>query len=322
MDVTEIKNEINKRNKSNIVVNASEIVTKERKIISISPLIDYHLNGGIPEGSWVLLSGIEKCGKTTTALQIAANAQQQYDKQVFIGSVEHRIEKKELTGIHNFDIDKVEIIQSTKGKILSAQDHLSEYIRIIKNIPGCILVIDSSSALCSEKELTSDITAQARAEGPKLLATFCRQMASVVPVQDVTLIIIQHLIANTSGYGSPFYEDGGRKIQYQADIKMRCTSFSKWTYKKKQIGQIPKWEIKTSSLGPPGAKFESYLRYGYGIDDIKELTTIAEDAGIITLGGAWYTWGDEKVQGEENLRELFTDPDRKKQLQEALQHVI
>lgn len=322
MSIAEVKKDINRRHKSKVVVTATEVADKLRKIIPVSPIIDYHLNGGIPEGSWVLLSGVEKCGKTITALQIAANAQQMYDKPIFIGNVEHRIGKKELNGIHNLDSSQVEVIQSTPGHILSAQKFLQEFINIIKGVPGCVLIIDSSSALCSEKEMENEITAQARADGPKLLATFCRQMASVVPVQDVTLIIVQHLIANTSGYGSPFYEDGGRKIQYQADIKLRCTGFGKWTQDNKQIGQTPRWEVKTSALGGPGSKFESYIRYGYGIDDTKELVTIAEDAGLISKGGAWYTWGDEKVQGQDKLLELFSIDKNKKALKEALQHIL
>ena len=134
-ELKQLKKDINKKYDAEVMVNATEVAEKDRKIISICPVLDFAV-GGIPEGSWVLLSGIPKCGKTTTALQIAANAQQQFDKQIFIGNVEHRINKKELSGIHGLDISKIEIIQSKKGKILMAQDHLQEYTHIIKTIPS------------------------------------------------------------------------------------------------------------------------------------------------------------------------------------------
>jgi recombination protein RecA len=308
--ISKLKEETNKKYGTDIIINAQNIVDKKRKIISVTPMIDFALNGGIPEGSWVLLSGVPKSGKSITALQIAANAQMQYDKQVFIGNVEHRINQKELSGIHNLDVSKIEVIQSQKGKILVAQDFLQEFSNIIKNVPGCVLIIDSSSALCAEKEFTEDITSQARNEGPKLLANFCRKTASIVPIQNVTLIIIQHLIANTSGYGSPYYEDGGNKIQYQADIKLRCTSFAKWNAKQNddstRIGQVVSWQIITSALGAPGGKVQSYIRYGYGIDDIKEYISLGLDMGIIDKDGSWYTVNyddlEHKYRGEENLR--------------------
>lgn len=322
-ELQQLKKDINKKHGAEVLLNASGIIDIERKIISVSPAMDVALGGGIPEGSWVLLSGLPKVGKTTTALQIAANAQQQYNKQIFIGNVEHRITKRELEGIHGLDISKIEIIQSQKGKILMAQDFLQEFTNIVKTMPGCILIVDSSSALCAEKEFTEDITAQARNEGPKLLANFCRKMASIVPVQDVILIIIQHLIANTSGYGSPYYEDGGNKIQYQADIKLRCSSFQKWNAVQNddttRIGQILNWQVVTSSLGPPGGKVQSYMRYGYGIDDIKEMIGLGLDLGLIEKGGAWYTFGDLKVQGEEKLRTAVAEqPELLNQLKQAV----
>lgn len=310
----QLRKEITKKY-GEVIIPATQIVEKERKVISVSPIADYNLNGGVPEGSWLLLSGAPKCGKTTTALQIAANAQNQYGKPVYYGNVEQRIEKKELTGIHGLNIGDMEIVQSYEGKILSAQEHLQEYTTILKDVPGCILIIDSTSALCSEGEFASDITAQARNEGPKLLATFCRRMAPIVPVNKALVIIIQHLIANTSGFGEAQFEDGGRKMQYQGDTKLRCTSFQKWeNTKKEQIGQILNWQVKTAALTKPGGKFQSYLRYGYGIDDIKEYISLGLDMGIIEKGGSWYTFGDNKCQGEDKLQNLLLEDSTKIQL--------
>jgi recombination protein RecA len=303
-----LRNEVNKKH-GEIIIPATRITEKERKIISISPMADYNLNGGVPEGSWLLLSGPPKCGKTVTALQIAANAQKQYGKPVYFGAVEHRLEKKELEGIHGLDIEDVEAIQSYEGKILNAQDFLQEFTTVIKDVPGCILIIDSTSALCAEGEFASEIKSQGRNEGPKLLATFCRRMAPVVPVNRALVIVIQHLIANTSGYGEPYYEDGGKKMQYQGDTKLRCTTVQKWENAKKddQIGQVLNWQIKTAALTKPGRKFQSYLRYGYGLDDIKEYMCLGLDMGLIDKKGAWYSYAGQRAQGEEKLRQLFVD---------------
>lgn len=305
--IEKLRKEINQRHGEEVLVTADKIANRERKIVSISPITDYYVQG-IPEGSWVILSGAPKIGKTISALQIAANAQQQYDKPIYIGNIEYRINKKELEGIHNLDVPKVEMIQSAHGKILTSQDFLQEFTNIIKSVPECVLIVDSTSALCSEGEFASEMKSAGRNDGPKLLAQFCRKMTGVVPVQKSIIIIVQHLIANTSGYGEPYYEDGGRKIQHQADLKLRCTSFQKWENKdKEQIGQVINWTVKTSALTKPGAKFESYIRYGYGIDDIKELMVLGSDIGLIERSGAWYSFEGHKAQGEDNLRQLFVE---------------
>jgi len=326
--IAQLKKDINKKYDSNVFINAQEIVDQDRKIVSASPALDFGLNGGVVEGSWLLLSGTPKCGKSTLALQICANAQSQYNKPIFIGNIEHRLNKKEFSGIHNLNISNIEIIQSQKNKILMAQDFLTEFVNIITTVPECVLIIDSSSALCSTNEYSNDITSQSRNEGPKLLANFCRKMASVVPVQKSILIIIQHLISNTSGYGSPFYEDGGHKIQYQGDTKIRCTSFQKWELKpgdeSTRVGQTVNWQIITSALGPPGGKVQSYLRYGYGIDGIKEVINLGMDFGIIEKAGSWLTFGETKCQGEENMRNiLLNDNNQLIELKQLIQtHMI
>jgi recombination protein RecA len=226
-------------------------------------------------------------------------------KHIFYCIPEGRLKDRDISGIKGFRTtnDVFTPIASTKEKLLTAEDHLTICRDIIQNIPECVLIIDSASALCAAKEQTSEITAQARNDGPKLLATFCRQMASVVPVNKTIVIMIQHLIANTSGYGAKFLEDGGNKIQYQCDNKIRCRGKADWMDCDIQVGQVVTWDIETCSLKKPGTKFESYLRYGYGLDKYMETIQLATDLSIIEKGGAWFTLPDgKKLQGENNVR--------------------
>lgn len=294
------------------VTSASSFLSNKPKIISVSPALDIGLNGGIPTGSWVILSGPEKCGKSTLALQLAANAQS-HGMNVFYSDVECRLKEMNLTGIHNLDLERFQIIRSTKEKILSAEDHLNALIDLIKSEPNSLFILDSSSALCASKEMIEEITANTRALGPKLLASFCRQMGGVVPVQDSIIIVIQHLIANTSGYGSPYIEDSGRKLRYQVDVKLRAKGVQRWENKDKQIGQIVEWDIVTSALGSPGMKVKNYIRYGFGIDSISECIDLACDLGLISKGGAWYkiecveSCKELKFQGQEKLYEYLKE---------------
>lgn len=297
---------------------------QSNKIVPISPVFDIHL-GGIEEGTWTLVSGLPKVGKTTTVLQICANAQAM-GKHVYYGIPEGRLKDRDITGIEGFSQsdDLFTPIASTEAQLLTAEDHLTIYRDIIQNIPGCVLVIDSASALCAAKEQSGEITAQARNDGPKLLATFCRQMASIVPVRKTIVIMIQHLIANTSGYGAKFMEDGGNKIQYQCDNKVRCRGKADWMDGDIQVGQVVTWDIETASLKKPGAKFESYLRYGFGLDKYMEISKLAVDLGVITKGGAWFTLPNgDKIQGENGLREMIaTDKKLYKEIYAKLKEMV
>lgn len=298
-----LEKDIIKKYGAGVIVPASLVLEKPKKIVSISPRIDIGLNGGIPEGSWLIVSGPAKAGKSSTVLQLCANAQQM-GKKVFYIDAEHRFKPMNATGIHNLDIEKMMLIRSTIDKQYSGEEFLSIAMDIIKDKDnaGCVLVIDSASALCPSDEIAEDVTGSKRSSTPKMLSNFVKKMAGVVPVMDTIVVVIQHLITNTSGYGAPFTEDGGVKIQYQVDTKLRCKAGKPWLDGDKQIGQTVEWQVMTSALGPPGAKIESYLRYGYGIDDITETIMLASDFGIIQKGGAWYTLPDgTKLQGSEKV---------------------
>lgn len=285
--------------KGGLMMGASHLVENPKQVISVSPAADLGLGGGIPEGSWVGLSGPPKCGKTTLALHIASKGQREEfgARPTFLFDVEHRIKDMHLTGIKGLKLAKdgndasgLRVIRSKIGKIIGAEEFLTGATNVIKNNPGCIVIIDSTSALCSAKELSSDISGQMRSLGPKILAAFCRQMGPVVPVNNCIVISIQHLIANTSGFGASQYEDSGRKVQYQGDVKMRCKSSQAWKDGDVQIGQKTEWSVAWSALGPPGASITNWLRYGTGIDETTELIDLALDVGLISNAGAWYNF--------------------------------
>ena len=246
-----------------IVFSTDAIKEKKRNIIPLGPNLDLALGGGLLEGTWNIFSGPPKAGKTTLALQAAVNAQQLYNKHVYYSAVEGRFKEFNLHTVKGLNPDLFTVFQSDEGTILTAEKFLDLNRDVIKTHPGSIIIIDSASALCSEKEMTDDITGMTRNIGPKLLASFCRQMGGIVPVQNVTVIIIQHLIANTSGYGSPYVEDGGQKIKYQGDTKIRCKTQNPRQWQDDDgniIGQTCDWEVVFSALGPPGQKTASCRR--------------------------------------------------------------
>lgn len=296
----------------------TDMANQKKIIVPVSPAVDIGLHGGVPEGSWVTLAGPPKFGKTTLALQLASNAQKpEYGgKMVYYLDVEGRFKHMNLTSVAAFNPDMCEHIRSQKGKILSAEDYLDIAMDIIKGHPGCVIILDSGSALCAAKELGSEgITASYRNEGPKLLAAFCRQMANVVPINDTILVMIQHIIANT-GYGGGQMEDGGNKIKYQVDVKLRGKYTEKWDDTDgSAIGQLAHWEVMSSALGAPNAKIKNYVRYGYGIDETMELIEIAADLGIINKAGSWYSFdfnGEEiKAQGMEKLHHVLKEDNNK-----------
>ncbi len=314
-----IKEEVNKSFGDDIALSANSVLDTKVINIPISPSLDIILNGGVPEGSFVIFTGQPKCGKTTTSLYLAGNAQQpEYGygsfkdgREVYYLNIEGRLKKRDLEGIPHINKDKFHIIGSQQGKILHAEEYLQIAEKIINQVPGSVVIIDSYSALCTEAEITSDMGKMQRADGAKLLAKFCRKVANVIPVNKNIVIGITHLMGNPTGYGAEFKEKSGQAVAYQTDIKLRAKRFSPWKVGKEdtQIGQEVEWQVVTSALGSPGGNIVSHLRYGEGIDKHMELFSLAVDIGLINKGGAWYTFSSlpdsPKFQGAEKARDFL-----------------
>ena len=318
-----LKEDVTKSFGDDIMLTGNALIDKKSVVIPVSPSLDIVLNGGIPEGSFVVLTGQPKCGKTTTSLDFAATAQRpEYQgllkspREVYYLNIEGRLKKRDLEGIPGLNLDRFHIIGSQQGKILHAEEYLQIAEKIINEIPGSVLIIDSYSALCTEAEITSEMDKMQRADGAKLLAKFCRKVANVIPVNKNIVIGITHLMGNPTGYGAEFKEKSGQAIAYQTDIKLRAKTFKAWTLSadSTQIGQEIEWQVVCSALGPPGGNITSYIRYGQGVDKYMEAITLASDMGIIHKGGAWYTLTSvedkPKFQGTEKLRQYLVENEK------------
>ena len=311
----------------NVIHDPSSITDQKLKIISISPKLDIALGGGVPEGSLFIMTGPEKVGKTLTALTFCANAQQD-NRKIYYGNVEGRLRKRDIEGIKELDSDaeKIQIIGSTQGNILSAEKYLGIFDQIIHTQPNTICVIDSFSALASDAELTGDLTDQQVMSVQKVLAKFCRRMAPALPINKVTVVGITHLMANVStfGRGKAKVEKSGTALKYQVDVKLHASHTKPIMQGETQIGQTVHWQVVTSSIGPPGQKVESHIKYGRGIWKEMELADLLVDFGIVKKSGAWLTLpNEEKMQGKNNLATyLENNPDQYKQFENDIFSMI
>jgi recombination protein RecA len=294
-----------------VLHDPSYITDTELCVIPVSPKIDIALGGGVPEGSLFIMTGPEKVGKTVTALTFCANAQAM-NRKVYYGNIEGRLRKRDLEGIVDLDMnsDSLEIIGSTQGNILCAEQYLGIFDNLIHTQPDCICVVDSFSALSSESELTGDLTDTQVMSVQKVLAKFCRRISNVLPINKVTVVGITHLMANVSsfGRGKKKVEKSGSALKYQVDVKLHATHAQPIMQGDTQIGQTVNWQVITSAIGAPGQKVASHIKYGRGIWKEMELADLLVDFGLVEKSGAWFKLpNDEKMQGKNNLAKYLED---------------
>lgn len=286
-ELRKIKKEMGK-----CIFKAQEIYDEKSQLknLSISPALDFALNGGIQEGTWTIITGKPKTGKTSTVLQICANAQKDGRKIIYFDG-EGRMKAYNLAGIDDLDLDQMEMVRSPEGKILSAEEAITILETLIQHPDnvGAVVVIDSISSLIPRRDIETMVDGERRPGLPKILGDFMRRMGQVIPRTKTMVIMIRHLIANTSGYGKKNVADGGVKIEYQADTLLQVAQSQDWIVDGAKVGQIITWDIHTSSLGASGTEAVSYFKYNHGLDNPKEIIELAGSFDIIEQAGAWFS---------------------------------
>lgn len=301
-----------------IARSGAEHADRPRHVIKVSPAFDMAV-GGIPEGSWNLLVGPPKHGKSLLALQICAEAQkpENGERPVFYLDVECRVEQRDLHGIKGLKLDQphFHFLRSQEGRPLTSEDHYKIAERIIKTVPGAVVVFDSVSAMCAPSTMEKGVNEGGdRSSGYKLAAQFCSMMESVVPANRAIVIAVAHQYANTSGYGAGKKDKIPSSFEYQATTKLTIKKMERWRLGNNdtgpQIGLIPELFVNTSALGPPGGEFTLHMRFGVGVDKVWELIQLGTELGKVVQSGAWYNlpWADGvKAHGMQKMYDLLTE---------------
>jgi recombination protein RecA len=310
-----------------VLISGQVAADEPRMVIPMGPCLDI-ITGGLLDGSWVGITGNPKTTKTNLALWIARQCQRpEYgNRKIYYGKVEGRLSIAHLKGIAGLDLNRINIIQSIEGKILTAQDYLRIFEKILRDEPRCVLLIDSVSALCDEREMTGGVGTETRGSGAKLFSQWLNTMSNVVPVNKSIVVGITHLMCNTGGMGAQYIEKASRRWHYQCDYQLRTLMKTAWKTggeEGKQIGFIIKWACNASPLCPPGQTIESYVRFGTGVDALFEALNLGTACGLVAKSGAWYSLpfvpDSPKVQGAEAIYQLLIEhPDWAKELQKKV----
>jgi recombination protein RecA len=276
-----------------VISDGTELIASKQnlKALSVSPSLDLALNGGLLEGSWTIISGDPKTGKSTSCLQVCKNAQDE-DRPVIYIDAESRLKTYNLVGIDGLDLEKIQIVHGPDdGEQLAAEDFLKiceSMIKMPKN-KGAVCVIDSCSSLVPRAELEEDPSGSIRASLPKLLSHWIKKNSQTVVKNRIIVLIITHYITNTSGWGKQKIPDCGVMVQYQADTRLDISKIDPWNESDKKVGQLVHWKISCSSMGASGTECISYIKFGKGIDKDKEIIELAESFSIVEKSGSWYS---------------------------------
>lgn len=317
-----------------IIATADEALPMSTRDVLPTPLsLDIALSGGIPDGTICLITGKPKSGKTTLCLELLRNAQL-LNRPAFYINIEKRCTPALLSTIKGLDPAKLQIIPHKIDKPLTAEDYLNIIERISKTQKKAVVVIDSIAALSTMTEQEEQIGSNKDMAGPaKLLSAFFRRAQQIVDSNDIILIFISQMMTNREPRGPKFVEKGGIAVQYACSVWLKITWTQQWERNAETNapdGHDMHITVQSSALGRPLLPCVLPLRYGTGIDVVKDIVTTAENLGLIEKAGAWYSipmFADNgetpKFQGLARLSNFLRDnPDKLEKLEKDVRDIV
>lgn len=254
--------------------------------------------GGLPRGRIIEIYGMEASGKTTLCQHIIAEAQKIGGIAAFV-DVEHALDPYWLE-VCKVDIDKLIVSQPDSGE--QALDIVEMYIR---SHELDVVIVDSVAALTPRAEIEGEMGDAHMALQARLMSQAMRKLVSAVKDSKTTLIFTNQLRQNIGGWGNPETTTGGLALRFYASIRIELKKGEIIKDKDEAIGTRIKVTIRKNKVSPPFKVAELSIYYGSGIDPLSELIDYGVDLEIIEKGHAWFTIGDTKVAGRENLRVLL-----------------
>jgi len=299
-----------------IIQKADKILDKKRDILKTVLSLDISLSGGIPDGATCLISGKSKVGKTSICLEILKNAIDA-DRPAFYVDIERRCSHSLLKTIQGLNTEKLNIIKSTPDKVLSAEEWLRVIETTIKENRKAVIVIDSIAALSTLAE-QSELLGESRdmSGTPKLLASFFRKVQQTIDDTNSIVLFISQLMTSREPMGKKFETKGGLAIGYACSVWLTCNWAKQWDKDPETnapAGHDAMITVICSALGKPFLPCAVPLRFGEGVDRIKDILINAENLGLIQKSASWFIvpsildadGNPIKLQGLEKVREYF-----------------
>jgi len=136
-----------------------------------------------------------------------------------------------------------------------------------------------------------------------LMSQALRKITGNIGKSGCTVIFLNQLRQKIGvTYGNPETTTGGNALKFYASVRLdirRIQSLKKGT---EEYGNRTKVKVAKNKVAPPFRIAEFDIVFGKGISTLGCLTDLADEMGVITKKGSWYSYnGDNIAQGRDNV---------------------
>ncbi len=284
---------------------------KVETIPSGSLTLDLALGGGLPRGRVVEIYGPESAGKTTIALHAIAEMQRQGGIAAFVDA-EHALDPV-YAGALGVDIQNLLVSQPDTGEAA-----LEIVDQLVRSAAVDIIVIDSVAALVPRAEIEGEMGDSHVGLQARLMSQALRKITGSIGKSGCTVVFLNQLRQKIGvTYGSPETTTGGQALKFYASVRLDIRRIQTLKKGNEEYGIRAKVKVAKNKIAPPFRIAEFDIIFGKGISTLGCLVDLAEETGVITRKGAWYSYnGDNISQGRDNaIKHMEEKPEFAKEVE-------
>jgi recombination protein RecA len=288
---------------SSVIVLGSRAADSVPVISTGSLQLDHALGcGGLARGRIIEVYGPESSGKTTLTLHAIAEAQKLGGNCGFI-DVEHALDATYAQKL-GVDLDKLLFTQPDHGEQALEVAH-----SMITTGQIDLVVVDSVAALVPKAELDGEMGDAFVGLHARLMSQAMRKLVAAAATHQCCLIFINQIREKIGVmFGSPETTTGGRALKFYASQRLEVRRISSVKTGEEVRGNKVKVKVVKNKLAAPFREVEFEIRFGQGIDRLGELIDAANEAGIVTRAGAWFSFAEHRLgQGRDQSIETLKD---------------
>ena len=288
--------------KGSIMKLGDGVVIPVEAISTGSLSLDWALGvGGVPRGRIIEIYGPESSGKTTLCLHIIAEAQKLGGLAAFIDA-EHALD---VNYAKRLGVD-------TNNLLISQPDYGEQALDIVDTLIRSnaidIIVIDSVAALVPRAEIEGDMGDAHMAVQARLMSQALRKITGAIS-RSKTCVIFTNQLRSKIGimFGNPETTTGGNALKFYASVRLDIRRIAAIKEGNDVIGNRTKVKVVKSKVAPPFKEVEFDILYNEGISKAGDVIDLGVNNGIIKKSGAWFTYGEDRFQGREQLRQKLME---------------
>ncbi len=260
--------------------------------------------GGLPKGRIIEIYGPESSGKTTLALHCVAECQKAGGNAAFIDA-EHALDPAYASNL-GVDLDSLLVSQPDNG-----EQALEITEQLVRSGAVDIIVVDSVAALVPRSEIEGDMGDSHVGLHARLMSQALRKLTGAINKSKCIIIFINQLREKVGViYGNPEVTTGGRALKFYSTMRIDVRKSEQLKAAGNEfVGSRTRAKIVKNKVAPPFKTAEFDIMYGTGIDRAGEICDLSVNLGIIKKSGSWFSYGEQRFQGRDKLKEMLkTDP--------------